>query len=118
MEAGELILFRLLHRRIFQAASASGVLLLTLLSSMTAQVMNKERRNFFRRLGSIGTGLALSQKALANREEHPAQPVVHSQDPRTSAHQSLGDGQGPKATGAQSWQSLPPVECPDLAKLP
>src|SRR5215475_1800035 len=79
--------------------------------------MKNERRDFFRRVGSMGAGLMVGQKALAaqvdQHETHSHYPVQGSSSSQTSAkikELNLPSGQ---IAGTPL-----PVESPDLPKLP
>jgi manganese oxidase len=74
--------------------------------------MSKNRRNFFRQIGSLGAGLMVGQKALAQENPH-AQHREHMQHSQAQPAK--------KATNIQiedSKSSYLPVETPDVPKLP
>jgi manganese oxidase len=76
--------------------------------------MSRSRRDFFRRLGSLGTGVVVGQTALntqAHLQAHPAQPDHHS-------HRSPASQKSTAVSpGIVEGQDLL-VDAPDLPKLP
>jgi manganese oxidase len=76
--------------------------------------MNSDRRNFFKRLGSIGASLAVSQKALANQEGPAAQHGLHSK----ANHETSPPPSSGRPRESILAESPLPVEAPDLPKLP
>ena len=81
--------------------------------------MKNDRRNFFRRLGSMGAGLMVGQKALATQLDHPAQHEAHSHPTQGSSPSQppmKGAGSLPGSVPTPEHPLL--IEAPDLPKLP
>jgi manganese oxidase len=73
--------------------------------------MSKNRRNFFRQIGSLGAGLVVGQKALAQEGPHAQMEHMQhfqAQPPKKAAHIQTESSQS----------SYLPVETPDVPKLP
>jgi FtsP/CotA-like multicopper oxidase with cupredoxin domain len=76
--------------------------------------MSRNRRNFFRQIGSVGAGLVVGQKALRAEEKPNAQHIHHhDQRPLTQSARS-----GAKIQGEAIGSLHLPVETPDVPKLP
>jgi len=75
--------------------------------------MSKNRRNFFRQIGSLGAGLVVGHKTLSAQEKPHAQHVHHHQRPPTQNARSAASIQD-EARGDLDL----PVETPDVPKLP
>jgi FtsP/CotA-like multicopper oxidase with cupredoxin domain len=76
--------------------------------------MSESRRGFFRRIGSLGTGLVIGNKALVAQEDAHAQ---HSQHIQHSQPARPSEGTIKLQTESVKGQYLP-VETPDLPNLP
>ena len=75
--------------------------------------MSKNRRDFFRQVGSVGAGLVVGQKALTAQESPHAQPMQHTQHSQIKPSSKEMKIQTEPVKG----QYLP-VETPDLPRLP
>lgn len=81
--------------------------------------MKNDRRDFFRRIGSMGAGLMVGQKALATQLDHPAQHEAHSHTIQaiSSSQPSAKDRESELRSSATPEHPLL-IEAPDLPKLP
>ncbi len=75
--------------------------------------MSKNRRDFFRRIGTMGAGLVASKKVLEAQENPHAQHMQHMEHSETKPSKKEGRIKTEAVTG----QYLP-VETPDLPRLP
>src|SRR5262249_3943666 len=81
--------------------------------------MKNDRRNFFRRVGSLGIGVMAGQKALATQHDHDSPHEAHSHPIQTiSSSQMSAKDHGLKPLSRQVARPPLPVEAPDLPKLP
>src|SRR5262245_59020823 len=81
--------------------------------------MKNERRDFFRRVGSMGAGLMIGQKALATQVEQGSLHEIHSHHPvqSSSSSQTSTKSRELKLPSGQVDGTPLPVESPDLPKL-
>jgi len=81
--------------------------------------MKNDRRNFFRRVGSLGVGLMAGQKALATQHDHDSRHEAHSHPISTvSSSRMSAKDQERKLLSRQAAGPPLPVEAPDLPRLP
>jgi manganese oxidase len=76
--------------------------------------MGKNRREFFKRFGSLGAGLWVGQKALKAQENPQSEHMEHTQHTQPARPPK----EGSKAHSAISEGPFVPIETPDVPKLP
>src|SRR2546430_15840691 len=72
--------------------------------------MSKNRRDFFRRIGSMSAGMVVGKKVLEAQEDPHAQHMQHSQSKPSTKQVKVQ----PASVKSESL----PVETPDVPKLP